>query len=63
MLQILMLNSAEELFECINKDQLTVDLGGTLMYNHHEWIQHRAVCQLISSFLLHNSVSKIWKKT
>jgi hypothetical protein len=38
-----MLNSADELCDYIDKDQLTTDLGGTLVYNHHEWIQHRAV--------------------
>jgi hypothetical protein len=42
-LQILMLNSVDELYEYIDKDQLTADLGGTLVYNNHEWIQHRAV--------------------
>lgn len=39
-----MLNSVEELHDHVDRDQLTDDLGGSLVYNHHEWIQHRAVC-------------------
>jgi hypothetical protein len=59
-LQILMLNSAEDLNEYIDKDQLTVDLGGHLAYDHREWIQHRAV-MLVSYFGLVRRVGLVVK--
>ena len=41
--QVVMFSSVEELHAHIDRDQLTEDVGGTLSYNHQEWIQHRAV--------------------
>uniref|UniRef100_H3A2Q7 MCF.2 cell line derived transforming sequence like n=1 Tax=Latimeria chalumnae TaxID=7897 RepID=H3A2Q7_LATCH len=38
---IIMLSSAAELHNYIDKDQLTQDLGGTLEYNHSRWLSHR----------------------
>jgi len=42
-LQILLLNNVDELHEHIDHTQLTPDLGGSLQYDHQQWIQHRAV--------------------
>ena len=41
--QILLLNNVEELHRHIDQTQLTPDLGGSAQYDHHQWIQHRAV--------------------
>lgn len=45
----------EELHEFIHPSQLTIDLGGSLFYSHHEWIQQRIVSYMGcegSSFIL-----------
>ncbi|KAM3934257.1 guanine nucleotide exchange factor DBS [Leptodactylus fuscus] len=46
---IIMLNSAAELQNYIDKSQLTEDLGGTLHYCHKNWLSHRTA---IESFAL-----------
>ncbi|XP_073520495.1 guanine nucleotide exchange factor DBS isoform X4 [Phyllobates terribilis] len=46
---IIMLNSAAELENYIDKSQLTQDLGGTLDYCHKNWLSHRTA---IESFAL-----------
>ncbi|KAG8586608.1 hypothetical protein GDO81_005430 [Engystomops pustulosus] len=46
---IIMLNSAAELQNYIDKSQLTEDLGGTLHYCHTNWLSHRTA---IESFAL-----------
>lgn len=33
----------DELHVFIHPSQLTMDLGGSLFYSHHEWIQQRIV--------------------
>ena len=43
-----MCSSLEELYEHVERDQLTEDLGGNIVFDHREWIQQRAV----SSFSL-----------
>lgn len=35
--------SLEELYEHVEKSQVTQDMGGDLIYSHHEWIQQRIV--------------------
>ena len=52
--QVLMCSSIEELNDYVAPDQLTEDLGGTISYNHHEWIQHRAVSTLTHLTLISN---------
>lgn len=47
--KILMLNTVEELHDHVDADQLTDDLGGSLVYNHQEWIQHRAALEKFSA--------------
>ena len=42
-----MCNSLEELHQHVDVDQLTEDLGGTIVYDHKEWIQHRAVSEIV----------------
>ncbi|KAG8452119.1 hypothetical protein GDO86_004059 [Hymenochirus boettgeri] len=42
---IIMLNSATELHNYIDKCQLTQDLGGTLDYCHENWILHRTAIE------------------
>lgn len=40
--------SLDELFEHVEKSQVTLDMGGDLIYSHHEWIQQR----IVSLFLI-----------
>ncbi|XP_066435785.1 guanine nucleotide exchange factor DBS isoform X4 [Eleutherodactylus coqui] len=42
---IIMLNSAAELQNYIDKSQLTEDLGGTLHYCHKNWLLHRTAIE------------------
>ncbi|XP_040192170.1 guanine nucleotide exchange factor DBS isoform X2 [Rana temporaria] len=48
-MKIIMLNSAAELQNYVDKTQLTRDLGGTLDYCHKNWLLHRTA---IESFAL-----------
>ena len=48
-----MFSSVEELHAHIDRDQLTEDVGGSLPYNHQEWIQHRAVSSGFCLFVCH----------
>ncbi|XP_037904772.1 guanine nucleotide exchange factor DBS isoform X5 [Hermetia illucens] len=41
--------SLDDLHEHIEKSQLTGDMGGTLIYSHHEWIQQRISLEKFSS--------------
>ena len=38
-----MCSSLEELYEHVERDQLTEDLGGNIVFDHREWIQQRGV--------------------
>lgn len=38
--------SLDELYEHVEKSQVTLDMGGDLIYSHHEWIQQRIVSLL-----------------
>ncbi|XP_053567830.1 LOW QUALITY PROTEIN: probable guanine nucleotide exchange factor MCF2L2 [Bombina bombina] len=42
---IVMLNSLSDLHGYIEKSQLTSELGGSLEYNHSQWIQHRTAIE------------------
>jgi len=55
-LQILLLNNVDELHEHIDHTQLTPDLGGSLQYDHQQWIQHRAVSIDHFSFVIRISI-------
>ncbi|KAF5296920.1 hypothetical protein FQA39_LY12277 [Lamprigera yunnana] len=39
--RVIILSTLEELYEHIDINQLTSDLGGILLYSHEEWIQQR----------------------
>ena len=41
-----MFETLPDLHTYIDPSQLTDDLGGSLQYDHKEWIQHRAVSHL-----------------
>lgn len=41
--RLIICTSINDLYEHIDKSQLTHDLGGDLIYSHHEWIQQRIV--------------------
>lgn len=41
--RLVVCSSVEELHEHIDKSQLALDMGGSLTYSHHEWIQQRIV--------------------
>ena len=38
-----MCNEPKEMFDYIEPDQLTKDVGGELEYNANEWTQHKSV--------------------
>ncbi|KAK2155524.1 hypothetical protein LSH36_237g00007 [Paralvinella palmiformis] len=57
--QVVMFSSVEELHAHIDRDQLTEDVGGSLSYNHQEWIQHRA-CYRGEGFRLGRYRSAKW---
>ncbi|XP_055387523.1 guanine nucleotide exchange factor DBS-like isoform X2 [Condylostylus longicornis] len=39
--RLVICSTLEDLHEHLEKSQLTPDMGGTLIYSHHEWIQQR----------------------
>lgn len=43
--RLMICSSLDELFAHVERSQVTQDLGGELMYSHHEWIQQRIVSQ------------------
>ncbi|XP_019765330.1 guanine nucleotide exchange factor DBS isoform X4 [Dendroctonus ponderosae] len=47
--RMIVLSTAEELHEHVDPHQLTVDLKGTLAYNHQEWINQRIELENFSS--------------
>ena len=49
---VIMCSSVEELYEYVERDQLPEDLGGTIVFDHREWIQQRAA---IEKFLANTS--------
>ena len=42
-LKVVILNDVGSLYEYVDKTQLTPCLGGSLNYNHQDWVQHRTV--------------------
>lgn len=46
--RLMVCSSLDDLFAHIERSQVTPDLGGELMYSHHEWIQQRIVSRLIN---------------
>ena len=44
-IQVCMCETLNDLHAHVDPSQLTDDLGGSLRYDHSEWIQHRAVSQ------------------
>ena len=52
--KVLVLSCIDDLHCHVDKTQLTVELGGTLLYDHQEWIQHRAVSfEIVAHSKLH----------
>ncbi|XP_049309800.1 guanine nucleotide exchange factor DBS isoform X6 [Bactrocera dorsalis] len=47
--RLVVCSALTDLHEYIDKSQLTVDMGGTLIYSHHEWIQQRISLEKFSS--------------
>ncbi|XP_023310608.1 guanine nucleotide exchange factor DBS isoform X2 [Anoplophora glabripennis] len=47
--RMIVLSTAEELHKYISLKQLTPDLGGTLQYNHEEWIEQRVELEKFST--------------
>ncbi|XP_035793105.1 guanine nucleotide exchange factor DBS-like isoform X3 [Anopheles albimanus] len=39
--RVIVCSTLEELYDHVCRSQLTVDMGGELVYSHHEWIQQR----------------------
>ena len=46
LLQVVILNDIPNLYEYVDINQLTPCLGGTLNYEHQEWVQHRTVSHI-----------------
>ena len=46
LLQVVILNDIPNLYEYVDINQLTPCLGGTLDYEHQEWVQHRTVSHI-----------------
>jgi hypothetical protein len=42
-LQVVILNDVGSLYKYVDKTELTPCLGGTLNYDHQDWVQHRTV--------------------
>ncbi|KAL5288825.1 MCF2L family protein [Megaselia abdita] len=47
--RLVVCSSVEELHEHIDKSQLALDMGGSLTYSHHEWIQQRISLEKFST--------------
>lgn len=45
--RLMVCSTLDDLFAHVERSQVTQDLGGELMYSHHEWIQQRIVSILI----------------
>ena len=41
--QVVVCGSLDELHQLVDPSQLTEELGGSIVYDHSVWIQHRAV--------------------
>lgn len=41
--RLMICSTLDDLFAHVERSQVTIDLGGELMYSHHEWIQQRIV--------------------
>lgn len=41
--RLMICSTLDDLFAHVERSQVTLDLGGELMYSHHEWIQQRIV--------------------
>lgn len=41
--RLMVCSTLDDLFAHVERSQVTQDLGGELMYSHHEWIQQRIV--------------------
>lgn len=50
-MQVIVCNSVEELHTYIDKSQLTPDLGGTIHYNHDDWIREREQLEKLSGVM------------
>ncbi|XP_055311339.1 guanine nucleotide exchange factor DBS isoform X6 [Sitodiplosis mosellana] len=47
--RLMICSSLDDLFAHVERSQVTPDLGGELMYSHHEWIQQRICLEKFSS--------------
>ena len=48
LLQVVLCNEPTEMFDYINEDQITTDVGGQLEFDANEWTQHKSVCPYVS---------------
>lgn len=48
--RVIVLANIVELYEFVDKDQLTEELGGDLPYCHHTWIQNRIVSLILLNY-------------
>ncbi|XP_055918316.1 guanine nucleotide exchange factor DBS-like [Eupeodes corollae] len=47
--RLVICSALTDLHEYLDQSQLTLDMGGTLVYSHHEWIQQRISLEKFSS--------------
>lgn len=58
--RLMICSTLDDLFAHVERSQVTIDLGGELMYSHHEWIQQRIVsCYVTSKFYRVNEISQL----
>lgn len=46
--RLMICSTLDDLFAHVERSQVTIDLGGELMYSHHEWIQQRIVSYCVT---------------
>jgi len=44
---VLSIDSSEKMFDYVDADMVTTDMGGSLEFDAQEWTQNRAVCGLV----------------
>ena len=60
--QFQQIKSQAALYEVVDKSQLTSEFGGTLSYNHHDWVRFRMVRgELVGTTILLRESSFWWR--
>lgn len=60
--RVIICAQVEELHQIFHPSQLTADLGGTMFYSHHEWIQQRIVSRCDLMLMLKGRKKRVWNR-